>query len=116
MEVGITITTDDDAIKKIFEPYAPPVDTRIQALKTLHENGVKTYAFIGPLLPMNPEALSDKINPYVDSVLIDRMNYISKTLRLYRRMNLKRWLDDSFVEGIIHRLKKGFAGKDVSIC
>ena len=116
MEVGITITTDDDAIKKIFEPYAPPVDTRIQALKTLHENGVKTYAFIGPLLPMNPEALSEKINPYVDSVLIDRMNYISKTLRLYRRMNLKRWLDDSFVEGIIHRLKKGFAGKDVSIC
>jgi DNA repair photolyase len=116
IEVGITITTDDDAIKKIFEPYAPPVDARIHALKTLHGNGVKTYAFIGPLLPMNPEALSEKINPYVDSVLIDRMNYISKTLRIYRHMNLKRWLDDYFMEGIIHRLKKGFAGKDVSIC
>jgi DNA repair photolyase len=114
--VGVTITTDDNAIKRIFEPHAPPVDARVHALKTLYENGIKTYAFIGPLLPMNPEALSDKINPYVHAVLIDRMNYVSKTQGIYKHMNLKRWLDDSFLEGIIHRLKKGFPGKDVSIC
>ena len=26
MEVGITITTDDDEIRKIFEPNAPPIE------------------------------------------------------------------------------------------
>lgn len=116
IEVGITITTDDDAIRKVFEPKAPPVTARINVLKTLHDNGIKTYAFIGPLLPMNPEALLEKITPHADSVIIDRMNYTSKTLQIYQRTNLHKWLDKDFVEDIIERLKKGFAGKPVSIC
>jgi hypothetical protein len=68
------------------------------------------------MLPMNPEALSERINPYVQSILIDRMNYVSKTLSIYKRMNLKRWLDDTFLGEVIDRLRQGFAGKDVSIC
>jgi len=31
-------------------------------------------------------------------------------------MNLHQWLDKGFVEDIIPRLMKGFAGKPVSIC
>ena len=116
IEVGVTVTTDDETMKGIFEPQAPSIDTRIHTLKTLYEKGVNTYAFIGPLLPMNPEALSERINPYVQSVLIDRMNYASKTLRIYKRMNLKRWLDDSFLGEVIDRLHRGFAGKDVTVC
>src|SRR3990170_4401082 len=116
IEVGTTITTDDDAIRKVFEPKAPPIAARIKALKTLHDNGIKTYAFIGPVLPMNPEALLEKIIPHSDSVIIDRMNYTSKTLQIYQRMNLLKWLDKDFVEDIIERLNKGFAGKPVSIC
>lgn len=65
---------------------------------------------------MNPAALLEKIIPHADSVIIDRMNYISKTLQIYQRMNLHKWLDKDFVEDIIERLKKGFAGKPVSIC
>jgi len=116
IEVGVTVTTDDEGMKGIFEPQAPSIETRIHTLKVLHENGVKTYAFIGPLLPMNPDALAERIRPYVQSVLIDRMNYVSKTVAIYRRMNLKRWLDDSLVEEVIDRLRGGFNGKDVTIC
>jgi DNA repair photolyase len=116
IDVGITVTTDDEAVRGIFEPQAPSIDIRLNTLKTLHEKGIETYAFIGPLLPMNPEALSERINPYVQSVLIDRMNYVSKTLMIFRRMNLKRWLDDSFLGEVIDRLRRGFAGKDVTIC
>ena len=29
----------------------PYVDVKINALKRLHDNGIKTYVFIGPLLP-----------------------------------------------------------------
>jgi DNA repair photolyase len=116
IEVGITITTDDDKIRQIFEPNAPSIETRIHALKELSENGIKTYAFIGPVLPMNPEALAEKIGPYIQSVLIDRMNYVSKTKKLYELHKLKRWLDYVFVDEIVERLEIGFAGKEVSIC
>jgi len=116
MEVGITITTDDDKIRTIFEPKAPPIDARINTLKTLYQNGIKTYAFIGPLLPMNPEALSGTIRPYVHSVLIDKMNYLSKTIKIYNLTNLTQWLDSGFTNDIILKLKKGFTGKDVCVC
>jgi len=116
VEVGITITTDDDEIRKIFEPHASPIPARIQALKTLFETGLKTYVFIGPLLPMNPEALSEKLNPYVHSVLIDRMNYATKTRKIYTSKKLNQWLDYDFVDEMIERLQMGFAGKDLCIC
>jgi DNA repair photolyase len=116
MEVGITITTDDDKIRQIFEPNAPSIETRVQALKELSENGIKTYAFIGPLLPLNPEALAEKIRPYIQSVLIDRMNYPSKTRKIYEAGKLDPWLNYDFVDEIIERLEIGFAGKEVSRC
>lgn len=116
IEVGITITTNDEKMQKIFEPNAPSIIARIRTLKTLHDNGMKTYAFIGPVLPMSPETLSEKIRPYVDSIIIDRMNYTSKTLKIYQRMNLTQWLDKDFIDDIIQRLKNGFAGKPVTIC
>jgi DNA repair photolyase len=116
IEVGVTITTDEDKMREIFEPNAPPIESRIHALKELSEQGVKTYAFIGPLLPMNPEALAEKIGPYIQSVLIDRMNYASKTSKIYAARNLKQWLDFDFVDEIIQRLEIGLSGKEVSRC
>lgn len=49
--VGLTVTSADDGISRYFEKYAPPVSERFKALKLLNQAGIKTYAFIGPLLP-----------------------------------------------------------------
>jgi len=116
IEVGLTITTDDEAMKKIFEPGTPPIGARIQALKEIHARGIGTYAFIGPLLPQNPESLAEKIKPYADSILIHRMNYLNKTVTLYRRHHLTEWLEEDFIDDILYRLKKSFSGKEVNIC
>ena len=116
IDVGMTITTDDEGIKKIFEPETPPIETRIQALKVLHDRGIGTYAFIGPLLPQNPEALAEKIKPYADSILVDRMNYLNKTIGLYRRHHLTEWLEEDLIDDVLYRLKKAFSGKEVNIC
>jgi len=116
IEVGMTITTEDDRIKKIFEPQAPPIAARIQALKEIHDQRISTYAFIGPLLPQNPEVLAGQIKPHVDSVLVDRMNYLNKTIGLYRRQHLSEWVESDFVDEILDRLKEAFSGKEVNIC
>ena len=49
--VGLTVTSADDGISRYFEKYAPAVTDRFEALKKLNQAGIKTYAFIGPLLP-----------------------------------------------------------------
>jgi DNA repair photolyase len=41
----------DDAVSRFLEGNAPPVSSRINALRELHNAGIPIYAFIGPLLP-----------------------------------------------------------------
>ncbi len=116
IRVGITITTHDDSIRKVFEPQAPSIRTRTEALKVLCQNGISTYVFIGPILPMNPAVLSKSIYSYADSILIDRMNYVSKSRRIYERMKLERWLQKDVIENCIRKLRKGLSGKTVDVC
>jgi DNA repair photolyase len=116
VSVGITITTDDDRVRRLFEPQAPPIARRLRALKELRQQGIPTYAFVGPLLPMNPEVLARALLPYADSVLIDRMNYVSKTRALYHSQGLEQWLDDGFIDDITERLATSLDRHGVEVC
>ena len=51
LEIGVTITSTDDEVSRMFESCAPPSSLRIKALKELNREGINTYAFVGPLLP-----------------------------------------------------------------
>ncbi|MGQ9610199.1 MAG: radical SAM protein [bacterium] len=74
IEVGLTITTGDENIRKIFEPRTVPIKDRIKALEILHKEGIKTFAMIAPLLP-GSEALVYQLKGKVDNVIIDKLNY-----------------------------------------
>jgi len=50
-EVGFTITTLDDNLRKEIEPFTSTVQSRIKALQKLKEAGIRSYVFIGPILP-----------------------------------------------------------------
>jgi DNA repair photolyase len=74
IEVGLSITSADDEITRLFEPNAPPIKERIKALEELHLANIRTYAMIAPMLP-GAEELAPQLSGKVDYVLIDRMNY-----------------------------------------
>jgi len=74
VEVGFSITTADDSIRKLFEPAAPSIPERLDALSKLHDAGVRTYAMIAPILP-GAEKLMNLLEESVDYILVDRMNY-----------------------------------------
>jgi DNA repair photolyase len=116
IEVGLTVTTDDDRIRQIFEPKAPSIEERLRALRTIHERGIRTYAFIGPALPMSPATLADKLAPHVDRVLIDRMNYPPNTKGIYRTHHLGQWLDPDYLGCVIEEITKRLDGLPVEVC
>ena len=108
LELGVTVTTDREDVRKMFEPKAPSIEKRLKVLEILKRNGFKTYAFIGPMLPMNPENLAKKLHGIVDYVLIDRMNYVWRVRKLYRKLNLEYALSDEFFSkmgnSLVHHL------------
>lgn len=96
IEVGFTLTTDNESIAGIFEPRASTVKERLKSLEKIHSKGIKTFAFIGPLLPGNPERLIKHLEGHVDKVLIDKMNYLSTLKGFYYRHGLQEAAKDSF--------------------
>jgi len=78
-EVGFTITTLDDEVRRVFEPEASPVVERLKALKTINEAGIQTFVFLGPMLPYLSEKnleelLVELASIGVDRILVDRLN------------------------------------------
>jgi len=88
VEVGITVTTADDKIRRLFEPHASPIKERIGALGELYLAGIRTFTMIAPMLP-GAEALVNILDGKVDYVLIDRMNYHYADW-VYRKYQLER--------------------------
>ena len=74
VEVGLSVTTGDDGVRQLFEPGAPSIRERVNALEELHLAGIRTFAMIAPMLP-GAETLPETLVGKVDYVLVDRMNY-----------------------------------------
>lgn len=78
--IGVSINTLDDDFRKDIEPYASSVQARINTLKKLKENKIKTYAFIGPIFPniTDIELLINELSPFVDLFCFENLNLRGK--------------------------------------
>jgi DNA repair photolyase len=110
LEAGLTITTADENIRKIFEPNSPTISERIETLEELHATGLKTYVMIAPLLP-GAEGLAALLSDKVDRVLIDRMNYHHADW-VYKKYGLEHAMTEEFFTEKKRELAQAFEGKN----
>ena len=92
--VGFTITTADEKIRRIFEPGAPPIQQRVDALAALRSQGIRTFVMIAPILP-GAEGLVNMLQGKVDTVLLDRLNYHYADWA-YRKQGMQWAMESSF--------------------
>ncbi len=111
IEVGFTVTTADEEIRRLFERGTPSIRGRIKALDDLHRAGVRTYAMIAPILPKT-EGLAVKLRGKVDYALIDRMNYHNSDW-VYRKYKLESAISDEFFLHSSKELASAFKKEDV---
>lgn len=75
-DVGITITSLDETLRKKIEPGTSSVTQKIDALKELNKAGLRTYVFIGPILPFLTDwkAIIEATKEYADEYLFENLN------------------------------------------
>lgn len=78
-EVGFTITSLNDEVRKSFEPMSSSAGEKLSAIRQLKDHGVRTYVFFGPILPYISdqnieEYFQQMAHTGVDYVLIDKLN------------------------------------------
>ena len=69
-DVGLTITTTDDQLSRFLEVKAPLASRRLDTVTKLIQEGIRTYVFVGPLLPhfrYQPELLDDLFRAIADT-------------------------------------------------
>lgn len=98
LSLGMTITTLNKNLQKVLEPYASDSLERINILKIAQEKGIKTWVFLGPLLPEFTDTPANLENIFtalshlnLEQIYIDRLN--------------PRW-------GVLDSLKRGLARYD----
>ncbi|MEM7821471.1 MAG: radical SAM protein [Candidatus Aenigmatarchaeota archaeon] len=112
-QIGFTIVTLDEKIRKKIEPLASPSIERINVLRRFHEEGIKTFAFIGPILPFTPiEKIAEIVDmvSFSDRIYFDKFNYKPGL----EKMVEKTWLSEEvkkYYEKIGKDLKEKFDGK-----
>jgi len=108
IQVGLTITTGDDEVRRFFEPNSPSISERVEALSKLCSAGIRTFAMIAPLLPRALD-LVVRLKGKVDHVLIDKMNYHYADW-VYRKFNLENAMTSNFFNaekrGLANALEK----------
>lgn len=62
IQVNMTITTDSETVRKVFEPLCPSNISRLKAIKEINDAGVNTCITMTPLLPIeNAEDFAKKL-------------------------------------------------------
>ena len=51
-DIGVTLTTLDETLRRVIEPKASPTVERIEVLREAAERGISVWTFLGPFLPM----------------------------------------------------------------
>lgn len=75
VQVGFTLTFDNDKDNSEWEPGASTPSERIEALKNLHDHGIKTWASFEPvIIPDQSIAMIKKSIHYTDMYKIGKIN------------------------------------------
>lgn len=71
VRVNMSIPTDSEYVRQAFEPKAPPLECRWQAIAEVRAAGVAVGICVTPMLPLdNPAALIDRLIGFRPEVLV----------------------------------------------
>jgi len=134
IKVGATLTLLDEKESLDYEPNAALPRERIEVLKKLHNEGIKTWVSFEPVIrPLTTYQLLELSYPFVDQYKVGKMNHyiletdvnwgefgnviVKKLMKykkdfyikkdLYKYMNIK--LDDKYIDQDYLTLKKPMA-------
>jgi DNA repair photolyase len=61
-QVNMTITTDDDEVRRVFEPHCASTQRRLDAIRQIRDVGIQACITMTPLLPVrDPDEFASKL-------------------------------------------------------
>ncbi|MCU0669038.1 MAG: radical SAM protein [Myxococcota bacterium] len=123
VRVSMSITTDDERVRRLLEPNAPGLALRIGALAKLRAAGVATQAAVAPLLPCDPARLARLLEPVADRVVIDDFfrgdgaggRRSSKAIGILRAAGFDAWTEPGYADEALAIFRRVFGAERVGV-
>jgi DNA repair photolyase len=115
LRVSFSLTTNREAVRKLYELHCAALDCRVQAIRELREAGITTFATLAPLLPCDPEelagiALEETHNDIIGDALHVRSvkprgaTTRDAAFRISQKHGFAEWLDGDFQTEVVERI------------
>jgi len=115
LRVSFSITTDDDAIRRAYEPHCDPIERRFEVVRHLVERGIDTFITLAPLLPCDPDHLLDRsLHATPNPILCDPFHNRAgkprgattrdRALLISRRLGHAHWHEPDFQNFTVARM------------
>ena len=117
LHVSFSVPTEDEAIRRIYEPRCAPFDERLRVLQTLTDANIHTFATIAPILPCDPERLAQTLVEVTNGGIICDPFHVRATkphgattrdaaFRIAEHHGHQEWFDPTFQATIVDRMRK----------
>lgn len=93
VEVAMSVCLLDENLKKKLEPNSSSIKERLETLKELKQNGIKTVVFISPIIPeiTDFKKIIEETKDYTDEYWFDKLN-----LRSSFKTKMFRFIGEEF--------------------
>jgi len=115
LRASFSLTTNREAVRKLYEPHCATLECRRKAIRALREAGINTFATLAPLLPCDPEELADIALEATDQDIIGDPLHVRSVkphgattrdaaFAISRKHAFEEWLDADFQAQVADRI------------
>ncbi|WP_457548675.1 radical SAM protein [Archaeoglobus sp.] len=92
VEIGLTVNSFDERLRRKLEPEAVSMERRLNALRTAKDKGFRTFGFVSPVIPYltDVEAVLSELKGLVDYMILEVLNPCVE--------DFVKWLKESYPE------------------
>jgi len=115
-EVGITLISLNEQFRKVYEPFSASYKDRIDCLRTLHDQGLKTWVSIEPyptpnIVEQDFIKILESVS-FVDKIIFGKLNYNSICSKYPNRYQYYNQLSQQVIDfcqqnNMEYHIKKG---------
>ena len=117
LRVSVSVTTDNDGVRRLYEPHCAPIAERLETVRRLRAAGIAVYATLAPLLPCDPEALMGMALDATDREIIGDPLHVRAVkkcgattrdagVRVSQARGFTEWHDPAFQTAVVERMRQ----------
>jgi DNA repair photolyase len=117
LRISFSITTNRDDIRRLYEPHCETNEQRLRTIRHLKESGLNVHATLAPLLPCDPEILTETAIEATNADLVGDPLHIRLTkatgattrkqaFRVADAQDHGNWFDPAFQTRIVERIRR----------